>query len=61
MLKTVVLHNIFVMHLIFLDFLMNKKQHLYETEIFCDIINVSTVTFEKCNASLLKSETNGSD
>ncbi len=31
---------------------MNKKQRLFEIEIFCNIINVFTVTFNKYNVSL---------
>ncbi len=30
-----------------------KEQHLFETEIFCNIINVFTVTFDQYNESLL--------
>ncbi len=30
-----------------------KKQHLFETEIFYNFINVFTVTFKQFNASLL--------
>ncbi len=53
MLKTVVLHNIFVetvIYFIFQDYLMNrkfnkKKQHLFEIEIFANIINVFTCYF----------------
>ncbi len=29
----------------------SKEQHLFETEIFCNIINIFTVTFEKLYAS----------
>ncbi len=29
-----------------------KVQHLFETKIFCDIINVFTVTFDNLNASM---------
>ncbi len=51
MLKTVVLHNIFVetvIHCIFQDSLMksSKEQHLFEIEIFYNIINVFSVTFD---------------
>ncbi len=60
MLKIVVLLNISVetvMHFIFQDSQMNgnisKEQHLFETEIFCNIINVFTVTFHQFNASLM--------
>ncbi len=31
----------------------NKKQHLFKIEIFCNIIDVFTVNFDQCNASLL--------
>ncbi len=61
MLKTIVLHNIFLeteIHFIFQDSLMNrkfKKQHLFEIETFCYIINTFIVTFHQFNASLLKS------
>ncbi len=51
--KTVVLHNIFVetvMHVIFQDSQMNrkfKKQHLFETEIYCNFnINVTFDNFD---------------
>ncbi len=60
MLKTVVLHNIFVetvMYFIFLDSQMNR-QHLFEIEIFCNIINVFTVTFDQFNASLMNKSIN---
>ncbi len=30
-----------------------KEQHLFESEIFCNIINAFTVTFDQFNASLL--------
>jgi len=30
----------------------SKEQHLFETEIFCNIINVFTVTFDQFNAFL---------
>ncbi len=42
----VVLHNIFVLYL---DSLTRKlkEQHLFEMDIFCNIINVFTVTFDK--------------
>ncbi len=51
MLKTVVLMNIFVYTdvFIFQDSQINRKcskeQHLFEIEIFSDIINAFTVTF----------------
>ncbi len=47
--------NIFVetmIHFFNQDFDKCKK-HLFETEIFCNIINIFTVTFYKLNASLL--------
>ncbi len=31
----------------------SKEQHLFEIEIFCNIISVFTVTFDQFNASLL--------
>ncbi len=31
----------------------SKEQHLFEIEIFCNIINVFTVTFNQFNVSLL--------
>ncbi len=42
----VVLHNIFV---VYLDSLTRKlkEQHLFEMDIFCNIINVFTLTFDK--------------
>jgi len=51
--KTVVLLNIFV-DICFQDSLMIRyEQHLFEMEIFGNIIHVA-VTFDLCNASLLK-------
>ncbi len=35
-----------------------KKQHLFKTEIFCNIKNVFTVTFDQFNASLLNNSIN---
>ncbi len=32
----------------------SKEQHLFETEIFCNILNVFTVTFVQFNAFLQK-------
>jgi len=32
---------------------IKKQQHLFKTEIFCNIINVFSVTFKQFNASLL--------
>ncbi len=64
MLKTVVLHNIFVetvIYFIFQDSQMNrisKEPHLFEIEIFGQIINVFTVTFDKFYASLLNKNIN---
>ncbi len=54
MLKLVVLLNIFVetvihFHSGFLD--EYKEQNLFETEIFCNIINVFTVAIDWCNTS----------
>ncbi len=40
---------------------MNKKSsewHLFEMEIFCNIINVSTDTFDEFNATLLNKSNN---
>ncbi len=34
------------------------QQHLFEIEIFCNIINVFTVTFDKLNASSLNNSSN---
>jgi len=31
----------------------SEVQHLFEKEIFCNIINAYTVTFDRINASLL--------
>ncbi len=57
MLKTVVLHNISVdtvMHFIITDEQKSlKEQHLFETKIICDIINVFTVTFDQFNMFLM--------
>ncbi len=36
----------------------SKEQHLFEIEIFCYIINVSTVTFDQFNASLMNKSNN---
>ncbi len=45
------------MYFIFQDSQINRKcskeQHLFEIEIFSDIINAFTVTFDQLNASLL--------
>ncbi len=59
MLKTVVLPNIFVetvIHFIFQDSQMNRKfkrTALFEIEIFSNIRNLFTVTFDQFNASLM--------
>ncbi len=55
MLKTVVLRNIFVETMIIFFRILwidSLKEHLFEIEIFCNIINVF-VTFGQFNASLL--------
>ncbi len=55
MLKTVVLHNIFVETVIILFFRIHrwiessKEQHLFEIETFWNIINVFTPTFDQFN------------
>ncbi len=36
----------------------SKEQHLFEIEIYCNIINVFTVTFEQCKVSLLNKSIN---
>ncbi len=36
----------------------SKEQHLFQIEIFCDIINVFTVTFDQFNASLMNNSIN---
>ncbi len=36
----------------------SKEQHLFEIEIFCNIINVITVTFDQFNASLMDKSIN---
>ncbi len=36
----------------------SKEQHLFEIEIFCNIINVFTATFDQFNASLLNKSNN---
>ncbi len=36
----------------------SKEQHLFETEIFCNIINVFTVIFDQFNASMLNKNIN---
>ncbi len=53
MLKTVVLMNIAVEKFIFQDSHMNRKFKSFEIEIFCNIINVFTFTFDQFNASLM--------
>ncbi len=64
MLKTVVLLHIFVetvTPLIFQDSLINtisKEQHLFQIEIFCNILNVFTVTFDRFNVYLLNKNIN---
>ncbi len=63
MLKTVVLPNIFVeagtlFFFRILWWIENSKQHLFETEVFCNIINVFTVTFDQFIGSLLKRNIN---
>ncbi len=58
MLKSFLLLNSFVKTLIFIqDSLINRK-HLFEIEIFWDIINVFTVTFKLFNVSLLNKSSN---
>jgi len=48
-----------VIHFFFQDsFDKVKKQHLFETKICCDIINVFIVTFNKFNAPLLDKSIN---
>ncbi len=37
----------------FNEWKVQKGQHLFDIEIFCNIINVLTVTFDQFNASLL--------
>ncbi len=58
MLKTVVLLHISAESMcIFHDFLpykSSKEQHLFETEIFCNFINVFTVAFDQFNVSWTK-------
>jgi len=50
MLKTV---DIFAAYIfIFQDSFKNKKQRLFKIEIFCNIINVFTVTFDQYNVAL---------
>ncbi len=63
MLKTVVLHNIFVETVIILFFrilwwIESSKEHLFEIESFCNIINIFTVTFDQFNASLMNKSIN---
>ncbi len=59
MFKTVVLHNIFVetvIYLFFQDSQINRKfkrTAFIRNIIFCNIINVCTVTFDQFNAYLL--------
>ncbi len=54
MLKTVMLPNIFVetvIHFIFQVSQISKEKHLFE--LFCNIRNVFTVTFEQFNESFI--------
>jgi len=55
MFKTLLL-NIFLWKTIILFFINRKVKvhHLFEIEVFCNIIHVLTVTFDTFNASLLK-------
>ncbi len=39
--------------IVFLIFFHSKEQHLFEIEIFCNIINAFTVTFDQFNVSLM--------
>ncbi len=52
MLKTVVLLNIFVETVIHFRWWIesSKEQHSFEIEIFCNIINVFTDTFDQFHA-----------
>ncbi len=53
-LKTVVLPNFFVETNFFQDSSINKElKSNYLIDIFCNIINVFTVTFDQLNVSLL--------
>ncbi len=36
----------------------SKEEHLFKIEIFCNIMNVFTVAFDKFNASLLNKNIN---
>ncbi len=62
MLKTIVLPNIYLKTwCIFFNYLMKIKsieQHLFEEEIFSNIINIFTVTLDQFNASLLNQNIN---
>jgi len=55
--KTVVLLNVVVETIIhfsgFFDWKFQKEQYLFKIEIFWNIINVFTVTFDQFNGSLL--------
>ncbi len=42
-----------MIHFIFQDFKNSKQQHLFEKEVFCNFINVCTVTFDQFSAFLL--------
>ncbi len=59
MLKTVVLHNIFVETVMHYFFRIHrwiessKDQHLLETEIFCNFMNAFIIAFEQFNVSLM--------
>ncbi len=64
MLKTVVLHNIFVETWYILFFRIHrwiessKEQHLFEIAIFCNIINVFTDTFGQYDISMINKSNN---
>ncbi len=58
MLKTVVMHSIFVKTMIHLSRILwqiegLKEQHLFEMEIFYNIVSVFTVMFIQFNVSVL--------
>jgi len=50
--ETAVLLNIFVETRIFFSGFFENRQYLFKIEMFCNIINVFHVTFDKFNAPL---------
>ncbi len=56
MLNTVVPFNIFLENMLpFFKYYKSKKKHLFEKEIFCNIINIFTFTFDQFESMQNKS------